>query len=66
MSVFFSLKHVLIIRLKLFLSFALLGILDKNRDTFSADLLGTIAQSSSRFLSSLFDKEWKKVSTTFL
>ena len=66
MSVFFSLKHVLIIRLKLFLSFALLGILDKNRDTFSADLLGTIAQSSSRFLRSLFDKEWKKVSTTFL
>lgn len=35
------------------------GILDKNRDTFSADLNQVIAQSSCKFLLYLFDKELK-------
>ena len=37
------------------------GILDKNRDTFSADLNQVIAQSSCKFLLYLFDKELKMV-----
>lgn len=35
------------------------GILEKNRDTFSADLNQVIAESGSKFLLHLFDKELK-------
>ena len=41
----------------------LLGILDKNRDTFSADLHQVIAQSYCKFLLHLFEKELKMVSS---
>lgn len=35
------------------------GILEKNRDTFSGDLFQLVAQSSCKFLTHLFDKELK-------
>ena len=35
----------------------LAGFLDKNRDTFSADLVDLVAESKSKFLLELFSKE---------
>ena len=43
-------------------SFCVSGILEKNRDTFSADLYDLLGQSKCRFLLHLFDKELKMVS----
>ena len=38
------------------------GILDKNRDTFSADLVGLVCESKMEFLFDLFAKEMSMVS----
>lgn len=38
------------------------GILDKNRDTFSADLVGLVCESKMEFLFNLFGKEMSMVS----
>lgn len=38
------------------------GILDKNKDTFSADLVGLVCESNMEFLFNLFAKEMSMVS----
>lgn len=38
-----------------------IGILDKNRDTFSADLVGLVCESKMEFLFDLFAKEMSMV-----
>lgn len=42
------------------------GILEKNRDTFSADLYHLLGQSTCKFLLHLFDKELKMVGSTLM
>ena len=46
-------------------SFPSLGILEKNRDTFSADLNDLIGKSKCKFLLHLFEKELKMVCCSY-
>lgn len=43
------------------ISASFIGILDKNRDTFSADLVGLVCESKMEFLFDLFAKEMSMV-----
>ena len=45
------------------ISFLIAGFLDKNRDTFSPDLIHLVSESKSQFLQELFGKERTMVRT---